>query len=500
MVPLSCITFGPIRRWRLTMGQNPNAMEVREAATAFRRSLPEQALRKHGLWRDRNKYFLNIAYPSMQAMHRLDPKVVQSRYGTHLGSRPISLYVHVPFCSGLCSYCHYYKIIGKTNLVDSYLTAIASELSHYKALSGGLCAETIYVGGGTPSFLTTPQIERIFATIRRSVDVSRDAEISFEVHPEHACPELFACLRRVGVNRINIGVESFDDSILVSENRRHTAQQAIDAIKLAQEHGFENTNIDLIYGLPHQTVDGWLNSIGTATALVPASVCAYYLRIKETTPMFKWYQSKQQEFPSEDDVLLMHISTIEHAARSGFNQYIVDWFFRDERFFHKYQMHNWQTTDTTSLLGVGPSAYSYVDGVQYYNVNDLGEYVLRINESKSPIEKGEVLTSEVERVRRALMLGLKCSISRSYFRDVYGFDVVECFDEEMRLLAHLELIEIDSEVVRLTKAGTLFADEIGQLFYSASIRERMDAVKKTIVSTTVRKKNPFSSIVDTSIS
>jgi oxygen-independent coproporphyrinogen III oxidase len=482
------------------MVRGPDTQSLKEAVGTFRRSLPEESLRKHGLWRDRNKYFLNIAYPSMQAMSRLDAQIVETRFRGHLGVRPISLYVHVPFCSGLCSYCHYYKIIGRANLVDSYLSAIANELSHYKAVSSGLRAETIYVGGGTPSFLTPPQIERLFEEIRRSVEVSENAEISFEVHPEHAHSELFGCLRRVGVNRINIGVESFDDSVLISENRRHTAQQAIDAINLAREYGFENTNVDLIYGLPHQTIDGWLNSLGTATALMPASVCAYYLRIKETTPMFKWYQSRPQEFPSEDDVLLMHISTLECTARCGFNQYIVDWFFRDERFFHRYQMHNWQTTDTTSLLGIGPSAYSYVDGVQYYNVNDLGEYVLRMTESKSPIEKGEILTSEVERVRRALMLGLKCNISRSYFRDVYGFDVVECFDEEMRLLSDLELIEIDSELVRLTKAGTLFADEIGQLFYSSSIRGRMEAVKKTIVSTTVKKKNPFSSIASASIS
>jgi oxygen-independent coproporphyrinogen-3 oxidase len=482
------------------MVQGPNSLSVKDAVTAFRSSLPEESLKKHGLWRDRNKYFLNIAYPSMQAMARLDARVVESQYRTHLGSRPISLYVHVPFCSGLCSYCHYYKIIGRANLVDSYLSAVASELSYYKALSGGLIADTIYVGGGTPSFLTRPQIERLFDAIRQSVEISKSAEISFEVHPEHACSDLFACLHQVGVNRINLGVESFDDSVLLSENRRHTAQQAIDAIKLAQDYAFENINIDLIYGLPHQTTDGWLNSIETATTLMPASLCAYYLRIKETTPMFKWYQSKPHEFPSEEEVLLMHISTLEHTERHGFNQYIVDWFFRDERFFHRYQMHNWQTTDTTPLLGIGPSAYSYVNGIQYYNVNDLGEYVLRIKEAKPPIERGEILTDEVERMRRALMLGLKCGISRPHFRYVYGFDAVECFDDEMRLLSNLKLIEIDSEMLRFTKSGTLFADEIGQLFYSSSIRERMDAIKKTIVSTTFKKKNPFSSIIGTSVS
>jgi coproporphyrinogen III oxidase-like Fe-S oxidoreductase len=187
----------------------------------------------------------------------------------------------------------------------------------------------------------------------------------------------------------------------------------------------------------------------------------------------------------------MHASTLEHMARAGYTQHIVDWFFRDNKFFHSYQQHNWQRTDAITLLGIGASAYSYVDGLQYYNVNDIGEYCRRVNEHRLPIERGEDLPTVEEQMRRALMLGLKFVIDRVEWRNLYGCDVVNTFFDEMALLRKLHLISINDSFVQLTDNGSLFADEIGQLFYSATIRHRMNLVQPTRRSTTLPHINPF---------
>jgi oxygen-independent coproporphyrinogen III oxidase len=473
---------------------------IKAEATSALGEIPLRSLREHGLLRDRNAYFLNISYPSMQAMNEIDPRRIEEKYKANGEKRSVALYIHIPFCSGLCYYCHYYKVIGRHQMVDPYLAAISAELLNYKRMSPDLEARSIYVGGGTPSFLNSHQIRMLFASIRKAIEISPTAEISFEVHPENANPELLMCLREMGVNRLNFGVESFDDAILQTEHRRHTSKMAADAITLAKDCGFDNINIDLIYGLRHQSVEGWIKSIATATALEPASVCAYYLRIKETTPIYKAFiKDGQKEFPTEDENLLMHLATLKHMSHVNYSQLIVDWFFRDQKYFHTYQMDNWQRTDATPLLGIGASAYSYIDGVQYYNINDLEEYCLRISSGKSPVNKGEILESGAEKARRALMLGLKCKVDLKYFINQYDIDIVEYFSDQFSILQKFGLINIYSNTVELSPAGTLFADEIGQMFYSAPMQARMDLISKSKVSTTLPHINQFKSIRESAV-
>lgn len=464
--------------------------EILEAAQKFKHDLPLPAIEKAGLLRKRDDYFLNISYPSLQAMAPLAPSEVEHKYRFSDRVHDIALYVHVPFCSGLCRYCHYYKVVGRGQQVDRLLNALSRELAMYDAMSPKLRAKSIYVGGGTPSLLSLSQIERLFSNICETVEIDVNAEVSFEVHPEHASPELFQRLKTVGVTRINIGVESFNDDILKHENRRHTSHQAVEAVTLARREGFSNINIDLIYGLPYQTPADWVETLQTAASLRPASICAYYLRIKETTPMFKTYLRDPEIFPTEDEVLLMHASTLELMRRAGYSQSIVDWFFADPNQSHRYQMHNWLMTDAVALMGLGPSAYSYIDGLQYYNVNDLDEYIARVENDASPIHRGENLTGLEERIRRSLMLGIKCGIDQSYCRDTFGIDVEQMFAAEFELLHELGLISISAGRIELTPAGSLFADEIGQMFYSANIRERMKTIKSTVISTTLPHKNP----------
>lgn len=452
-------------------------------------SLPLERIKSGGIWRDRGYYFLNIAYPSMQAMKSIDAEAVHTSSRRH--GRRIALYVHIPFCTAECYYCHYYKRFAQSSTqVDAYIDTVERELAKYHHLLGTLEAESVYVGGGTPSYMSPSQIDRLFRAIKTSVDVLPQAEISFEVHPESGSKDRLEILASHGVNRINIGVESFDDAVLSSENRRHTAAEAIEVYHRVEAARFANINLDLIYGLKGQTLGTWESNLDQLASILPPSATLYYLRLKRGTPEHKLWKSHPETFPSDFALLAMHAMNFERMEHDlGYLQDPVDWYIRNPVHFHRYQDHNWRKTDETELLGVGASAYSYLNGWQYYNVNDTTRYQAAIDRDELPVWKGEFLTGE-ERMRRTLMLGLKMGIDRASFRRTYGTDVIEAFASTFDLLFGLGLVDIRSDAVTLTYSGRLFADEVGQQFYSDSMKRRMAEVDPELVSTTWPQFNP----------
>jgi oxygen-independent coproporphyrinogen III oxidase len=452
-------------------------------------SAPLVKIKSAGIWRDRNYYFLNISYPSMQAMRLVNPQTVLSA-GKQTG-KEIALYIHIPFCAAECYYCHYYKKFAQSSTaVDTYLAGVLRELAMYEEQFGGLLAKSVYIGGGTPSYLTVAQIEKLFTGMREHVTLLPGAEISFEVHPESGTVTKLDALHRHGVNRINIGVESFDDESLKSENRRHTGRDAIQLFSTVSAMGFENVNLDLIYGLRGQSLQSWENNLEEVARLRPSSATMYFLRLKRGTPEYKLWKSKPDTFPTDAELLLMHAMNFERMeADLGYVQSPVDWFIRDARYFHQYQDHNWRRSDEVELLGIGVSSYSYLNGWQFYNVNDTERYLRSISMGQFPVWKGEYLEAD-EKMRRTLMLGLKMGIERQGFRDTYGIDVLNLCTPVWERLINLDLVEIDPKAVTLTYAGRLFADEVGQQFYSDTMKRRMAGIDPELVSTTWPQFNP----------
>jgi oxygen-independent coproporphyrinogen-3 oxidase len=449
------------------------------------------SLKQAGIWRNRGSYFLNISYPSMQVMEVLPPEQIHLLL-TQKQKKHVALYIHIPFCIAECYYCHYYKKFNQSNdNVDVYLIAVAKEMELYKKKFGSIIAESIYIGGGTPSYLTPKQIDGLFAAIAQNITILPNTEISFEMHPESSNTERMMTLFNNGVNRLNIGVESFENSILKSENRRHTSQDAIDAYERAKATGFLNINLDLIYGLREQTLNLWEENLNQIEKLSPPSACMYYLRLKKGTPEYRLWKSYPGTFPSDEDLLLMHAMNFEKMEKElNYVQTPVDWFIRDNYLFHKYQSHNWREADEIELLGIGVSSYSYINGWQYYNVNDIDRYVKTIFADILPIWKGEYLKENEERMRRTLMLGLKMGIKRRAFSQSYKKDVIEAFPDIWEELVDLKLVEITPEEVFLTYSGKLFADEVGQKFYSQKMSRRMALIDPELVSTTWPQFNP----------
>lgn len=453
-------------------------------------ALPLQQVKDAGIWRDRSTYFLNIAYPSMQAMREVGAQEVTSATSGKDG-RSVALYIHVPFCTAECYYCHYYKQFARSSKsVDRFLDGVDQELEMHKKRFGGIEAASVYVGGGTPSYLSPNQIDRLFGMIKGHVALPSGIEISFEMHPESTTEDRLEILKGHGVNRVNIGVENFNNTILAGENRRHTVDDALVAFDRVQKAGIRNINLDLIYGLSGQTVPIWGENLDQVASLRPASVAMYFLRLKRGTPEYNLWKKDPNTFPTDDDLLLMHAMSFERMEEElGYTQNPVDWFIRDPSFFHQYQDHNWRRSDETELLGVGPSAYSYVDGWQYYNVNDTLRWETILKEGELPIWRGEFLSGD-ENMRRTVMLGIKMGMDRPAFRRTYGIDVLDAFPGTWEKLARLGSIEVKPDSVDLTYTGRLFADEVGQQFYSDVMKRRMAVIDPVLVSTTWPKFNP----------
>jgi oxygen-independent coproporphyrinogen-3 oxidase len=405
--------------------------------------------------------------------------------------KQVALYIHIPFCAAECYYCHYYKRFAQPSTkVDAYIDALLRELAMYERRFGGLLVRSIYVGGGTPSYMTTVQIDRFFTGIKQYITLQAGAEVSFEVHPESGPSEKLETLYRHGVNRINIGVESFDDKTLKSENRRHTAGDAVELFNRSSAAGFGNTNLDLIYGLRGQSVRSWENNLDEISRLRPSSTTMYFLRLKRGTPEYKLWKAYPETFPTDFELLLMHAMNFERMeGELGYVHNPVDWFIRDARYFHEYQDHNWRKSDEVELLGIGASSYSYVNGWQFYNVNDSERYIRSVSKGEFPVWKGEYLERE-EKMRRTLMLGIKMGVDRQSFREIYGIDALSLFEPVWERLIDLGLVEINSQEARLTYSGKLFADEVGQQFYSEAMKRRMASIDPELVSTTWPQFNP----------
>lgn len=216
----------------------------------------------------------------------------------------------------------------------------------------------------------------------------------------------------------------------------------------------------------------------------------YFLRIKRGTPEYNLWKKYPSQFPSDDDLLLMHAMNFEKMeGELGYTQSPVDWYIKEPSYFHTYQDYNWRRSDEVELLGLGASAYSYINGWQYYNVNDTRKYQESITAGTLAVWKGEKLTGD-EKMRRTVMLGIKMGINRESFERTYGIDVLSVFPRIWERLYKLKLIELKSHNVKLSYIGKLFADEVGQQFYSDKMRQKMLAIDPALVSTTWPQFNP----------
>ena len=314
---------------------------------------------------------------------------------------PLGIYVHVPFCRSRCAYCDFCTQTDRSDkLIDGYLEAVCNHIKEAGALAPNYKVDTIYFGGGTPSFLGADALSTILMTIRRSFDVDNNAEITFEANPDSVSDQLLRRLKAEGFNRVSLGVQSDDDEMLEKLNRPHNYAQAVAAYQKIRKAGFKNVSVDLIYGLPGQTVRTWLETLEHVLEMMPEHISLYGLEVHEGTPMAEY--EKMGLIPDEDKFADMYLSAVKFLENRGFRQYEISNFAR-KGLVSRHNMKYWTGGE---YLGFGPSAASDFAGSRFKLVSDLRAYINGIKVNGEVMEEMEQIPLR-ERANEYIMTRLR---------------------------------------------------------------------------------------------
>ena len=370
--------------------------------------------------------------------------------------KPLGIYIHVPFCRSKCQYCDFYSVTTKDDrLLDGYLDAICAHVKEAGALAPGYTVDTVYFGGGTPSFFGADGMATILTAIRRSFDVSNNAEITFEANPDSVSPKLLQKLHSEGFNRVSLGIQCDSDEILEKIGRPHNYAQAVTAVKQIRRAGFRNLSLDLIYGLPGQTVGSWERTLQNVLKLEPEHISCYGLKVEEGTPFYQ-YQD-YLNLPDDDMQADMYLRAVEILRAKGFRQYEISNFCRRSN-ESKHNMKYWTGGE---YLGFGPDASSDFAGKRFKMMRDLKGYIDGILTGGQVIDDLQEIPAR-ERAGEYLMMRLRTSIGilpQEYEKQyLLPFAPLEKVLEQCAARGHAAKLE--SGYWRLTPEGFLVSNSI----------------------------------------
>lgn len=314
---------------------------------------------------------------------------------------PLGIYIHVPFCRSKCLYCDFYSLPGKPDKrMRDYLKAVVAHIKESGSLAPGYRVDTVYFGGGTPSYLGAEGLTTILNAIRKHFDVSPDAEITFEANPDSTSFFMLRRLRNEGFNRVSLGIQCDDDKILKTLGRPHTYEQAVKAVKRIRSAGYKNLSVDLMYGLPGQTLERWQHTVNHVLQLDPDHISCYGLKVEEGTPLYAYQDS--YHLPGDDDQADMYLAMVDILRRKGYRQYEISNFAKREM----ASRHNLKYWNGGEYLGFGPGASSDFAGKRFSIVRDLGKYCEGIRNGGEVIDEMHEV-AKWERAGEYLMLRLR---------------------------------------------------------------------------------------------
>ncbi len=369
--------------------------------------------------------------------------------------KPLGLYIHIPFCKSKCIYCDFYSLPRAEDRMDRYVSALCRQLAEIAQRTTAHTVDSVYLGGGTPSYLGEKRLRHILKTVKKHYHLSRDAEITLEANPDSAGDwRALRSLRRAGMNRLSLGVQSADDGLLRTLGRPHTFAQAEEAAAAARRARIRNLSLDLIYGLPGQDLSGWKDTLERAAALEPEHLSCYGLKVEEGTPL--WDMQEKMDLPDDDAQADMYLWTVERLRALGYEQYEISNFARPGR----ASRHNMKYWTLCEYAGFGPGAHSDLGDVRYAYLPSLDTYCAGVEAGVSVLESSEHIPSR-ERDIEYVMLGLRLTqgISRQEFENRYRlpFAPIQSVLERFRATGHAALA---GERWRLTPEGFLVSNQI----------------------------------------
>jgi oxygen-independent coproporphyrinogen-3 oxidase len=374
----------------------------------------------------------------------------------------VGLYVHIPFCVRKCAYCDFNSYAGLEPLFESYVRALAGEMQHLAVGQQPLLVCTLYIGGGTPTALSLPLLTKVLAACRANFDVAAGAEVTVEANPGTVDEGYLIGLLAAGVNRLSLGVQSFDDDELRLLGRVHDADQAQQAYRQVRAAEFHNVNLDLIFGLPEQTVARWRATLRQALDLGPAHLSLYALTLEEHTPLAG--RIAREELPAPDDDLAAEMYEMAEAelARAGYVHYEISNWARPG-FECQHNLVYWRNQP---YLGLGAGAHSWFAGRRWANVRVPRIYVEKIERGRLPVAASEEIGPALEMAETAI-LGLRLveeGIDFDAFRTRFGAGFTDVYGREVEDLVNLGLLEAMPDRVRLTRRGRLLGNQVFQRF------------------------------------
>lgn len=367
-----------------------------------------------------------------------------------------ALYVHIPFCDHKCIYCDFYSIITGDSF-DAFLNSLKKEFSFYaKKYSAGRTFSSIFFGGGTPSLMSAEYIGEIISSLKENYCVNDDAEITLETNPGTVNKNKFKAFRKAGINRISIGIQSFDEHELKFLTRIHNKEKAITAVYDAAEAGFENISIDLIFNLPGQSKEKWTANLDQALSLPVKHISAYSLILERGTILNKMVLDGKVKMQDEDYDADLYEITIDKLIENNFHQYEVSNFAKAG-----YEcIHNKAYWHYKDYLGFGTSAHSFVDGERWWNFSSLKKYISEVALTGHAKAGGEILSSQ-DTLNEYFMLALRSDgVSIDEFHSLFGDSWLNSKMKYLEELEHHSLLKITDKKISLTKKGYLICDEI----------------------------------------
>jgi len=389
-----------------------------------------------------------------------------------------SLYIHIPFCKKRCSYCDFNTYAGMEDKIQDYVAALCQEISLVSSTaSQRLQAHTIFFGGGTPSLLPPAQFETVMRLLKTSFDLIPGYEATFEANPGTVSLDYLLSLRKTGFNRVSFGMQSANPADLALLGRIHNYWDVIDAVKWAHQAGFHQINLDLIFGLPFQTLNRWQQTVELALGLMPEHLSLYALIVEIATPLYQWVNRGLVAQPDDDLAAEMYEWASERLEQAGYQQYeISNWAKKDDGGKLLACRHNIQYWRNLPYLGFGAGAHGYASGYRLANVPGVTPYINKFWDNKkadfpfSPAnEQVNKINKRVE-MEETMMVGLRLTdegVSLQDFQTRFGESVQDIFGKEIQYLEKVGLLETGDRL-RLTKHGRLLGNQVFMRFIGSS--------------------------------
>ena len=379
----------------------------------------------------------------------------------------LSIYLHIPFCTTKCTYCAFNTYTNQEKLIPAFVQSLADEAAYVARQNPYSSVHTIFLGGGTPSLLTAKQFNTILSSLKDHFTISSDVEITIETNPNDLDTIYLKSLRELGINRLSIGMQTSNMGELTLFARRHDHAAVIKAFKAAREAGFDNINLDIIYGAPYQTIETWQQTLDDVFTLQPEHVSLYALGLEEETPLLDWVETGRVPTPDDDLAADMYELATITMVKNGYEQYeISNW--SKPGYACRHNLQYWYNLP---YIGLGPGAHGFAGGVRYDTILSPQRYIKAIQQHpdqslvfpRTPATNNAIQVDQKNEIAETLIMTLRLTqegVDRQIFEKRFGIDLLDLHRATLERFAGYDLLEIKPDVIRLTEKGRLLSNTI----------------------------------------